>query len=52
MNIPIGTKLVIEHIKREALWRELCEKSGVYPEDTKVYTKEELAESTKPKESE
>jgi hypothetical protein len=49
MTIPIGTKLVIDYIKKEIAWRELCNKAGIDPKDTKVYTKNELDVKTTPK---
>jgi hypothetical protein len=42
MGLPIGTKLVLDQIVKEIRWRELCDKAGVDPKDTKVYKPEEL----------
>lgn len=42
MSISAGTKMVIEFIKREAIWRDLCLKSGVDPKDTKLYKPSDL----------
>lgn len=52
MAITLGTKLVIEHIRREATWRQLCDKSGIDPKLTKTYTQEELSKKTAPKKTE
>lgn len=49
MTLPIGTKLVIEHIVKEIKWRELCQKAGVDDKGNPTYTKKELEEHLKAK---